>query len=293
MSIHNSIFHILLALNKKKQINGKFLSVGRQTIYMSKKNFKDILNLYSHKQGIEKLNKLSFRNHKDFTRNSRKSLMNDIEFMKIFPSLRYETLDKSNYEKADKILDLNSITTNKKLKERFDYIYDGGSLDNIFSPSNAIINLNKMLKKNGVIIHANVGTIYPGAFCSFSCEWFYSYYSMNKFKNVQVYLAVPVDYKWPNPTLAFYNFSPYFIKKKNYNPLYNSKHPKFSSAAAAVFCVAQKGETSTFNKIPIQSHYLDKNSYDWRKNFHKYKKKKIKFKIFQNKKIQKYHTTEY
>ena len=35
---------------------------------------------------------------------------------------------------------------------------------------------------------------------------------MNKFENVQVYLAVPLDYKWPNPTLLF-NFSP-ILKEK-------------------------------------------------------------------------------
>ena len=285
MSIHNSIFHLILALNTKKQLSGSFLSIGRQSIYMTKKSFQDLIKIYSYKQGIEKLNKLSFENYKDFTRNSKKSLMSDIEFMKIFPKLKYETLDKSNYENADNILDLNSSPTNKRFKKQYDYIYDGGSLDNIFSPSNAIINLNKMLKKNGVIIHANVGTIFPGAFCSFSCEWFFSYYSMNKFKNVQVYLGVPIDYNWPNPTYAFYNFSPYFSRKKNYNPLYNSKFSKFASAASAVFCVAQKSSTSTFNKMPIQSHYLEKKSFDWRKNFKKYNKKTLNLKLFKQNKF--------
>ena len=214
MSIHNSIFHLILAINKKKKLKGNFLSIGRQSIYMNKKNFKNLLNLYNYDYGINKIEKLSFKNNKDFTRNSKKSLMSDNEFMKIFPNLNYETLDKSNYENAEKILDLNSSSSKKYFQKQYDYIFDGGSLDNIFSPSNAIINLNKMLKKNGTIIHGNVGTISPGAFCSFSCEWFFSYYSMNKFENVQVYLAVPLDYKWPNPTLAFFNFSPYFKRKK-------------------------------------------------------------------------------
>ena len=40
MSIHNSIFHLILAINKKKQLKGNFLSIGRQSIYMNKKNFK-------------------------------------------------------------------------------------------------------------------------------------------------------------------------------------------------------------------------------------------------------------
>ena len=73
--------------------------------------------------------------------------MSDNEFMKIFPNLNYETLDKSNYENAEKILDLNSPSSKKYFQKQYDYIFDGGSLDNIFSPSNAIINLNKMLKK--------------------------------------------------------------------------------------------------------------------------------------------------
>ena len=48
---------------------------------------------------------------------------------------------------AEKILDLNSPSSKKYFQKQYDYIFDGGSLDNIFSPSNAIINLNKMLKK--------------------------------------------------------------------------------------------------------------------------------------------------
>ena len=43
--------------------------------------------------------------------------MSDNEFMKIFPNLNYETLDKSNYENAEKILDLNSLLIKKILSK--------------------------------------------------------------------------------------------------------------------------------------------------------------------------------
>ena len=287
MSIHNSIMHFILAVNKKSKLKGKFLSIGRQSVYMNKTDFMKLLKLYNHKYGFEKIKEFSFVNKKDFTRNKQKSLMSDSELMKIFPNLKYETLDKSKYEKAEKVLDLNRADKKFGFKTKYNYIFDGGSLDNVFSPSNAINNLNKMLKKNGTIIHGNVGTISPGAYCSFSCEWFFSYYSINNFKNVQVFLAVPIDYRWPNPTLAIYNFSPYFKRKKNYNPLYFSKFPKYSSPGAAVFCIAQKGENSTYNKIPIQSHYLERGDFDWRKNYKKYHNYNYEIKFFTKKKIKK------
>ena len=66
----------------------------------------------------------------------------------------------------------------------YDFIYDGGTLDNVFSPANAIVSFSKMLKENGRILHSNMGSAWPGAYCSFSCEWFYSFYSNNNFKNV-------------------------------------------------------------------------------------------------------------
>ena len=95
---------------------------------MNKKNFKNLLNLYNYDYGINKIEKLSFKNNKDFTRNSKKSLMSDNEFMKIFPNLNYETLDKSNYENAEKILDLNSSSSKKIFKNNMTIFSTYGKL---------------------------------------------------------------------------------------------------------------------------------------------------------------------
>ena len=269
MSIHVSTLHFLLAINKEKKIKGNFLSIGKQTVYISYKKIESVLNKYFKKKNLKK-KILSIDN---FTRNKNLKNIDDSSLLGLFTKTKYYALDKSSYENADKILDLNNKNIPTKFVGKYDFIYDGGTLDNIFSPSQGISNFSKILKTNGRILHTNVGGAWPGAYCSFSCEWFYSFYANNNYKNVQVYLLIPEKGEWPNPNYSIYLYSPYFKRKKNYDPLYASKQRDLTGAT--IICYAEKGEKSSNNKIPIQSHYIEKDESDWRKKSIIFSKKKI------------------
>jgi len=76
---------------------------------------------------------------------------------------------------------------NKKSTIDFDYVYDGGVLDNVWNPSNAMMNLVSRIKPKGRIINWAVGTNWPGTMCAISPEWLLGFYTINNFTNVRVY----------------------------------------------------------------------------------------------------------
>ena len=227
------------------------------------------------KTNNQNLNYLDLQKFKIDTKTRNKNLVNidDESLIKLFANVNYDALDKSSYESANKLLDLNSTRLPKKFYSKYDFIYDGGTLDNLFSPSNAIINFSKMLNNKGRILHSNMSGAWPGAYSSFSCEWFYSFYSNNNYKNVQVFLLVPFRGKWPNPDYYVYLYNPYFTRKKNYNPLEAIK--KFDIRGSTVICYAEKNNLSTNIRIPIQSHYIEREDFDWRKKSKLYQKNKL------------------
>ena len=55
--------------------------------------------------------------------------------------------------------------------------------------------------------------------------------------------------------------------------MYASKQRDLTGAT--IICYAEKGEKSSNNKIPIQSHYIEKDESDWRKKSIIFSKKKI------------------
>ncbi len=99
-------------------------------------------------------------------------------------------LDMSDYEGADIIFDLASTCLPEGLQERFDYIYDGGTLEHIFNFPQAINNVSKMLKIGGVIIHVlPCNNWIDHGFYSFSPTVFIDYYNENKFTIDSIFLV--------------------------------------------------------------------------------------------------------
>lgn len=262
MSIHSATLHFMLAANKMKPIIGNYLNIGKQSVLIEKLNIAKLADKY----GVS----MTLPDSPD--QSTRKTLLSttDNDLLAAFSTATYCSLDKSDYETAAEIVDLNLPSIPSHLERRFDFIYDGGTLDNVFSPAQSIMNLAKMLRPGGRMLNFNLGSGWPGAYCSLSCEWFFSYYAINNFSNVNVYLAIPTQEQgtWPDPSFHIFSYSPYFSRNPNFDPLEATR----SSAplGAFVMCLAECGENSTINKIPAQSHYLEAGDEDWREKYHDY-----------------------
>lgn len=107
------------------------------------------------------------------------------EFFRLLGFKAAYSLDVSDYEGADYILNLGEDHCPKELKNRFDYIVDGGTLEHVYNVPHALENILIMLKVGGKVFHyvpAN-NNINHG-FYQFSPELFDSFYTANGCKTL-------------------------------------------------------------------------------------------------------------
>ena len=74
--------------------------------------------------------------------------ISDESFFGAFSTANYEVADISPYEAADYIFDICEGVPDDMIGQ-FDFIVDGGSLDNVFDPLSMLRNMAKMLKPGG------------------------------------------------------------------------------------------------------------------------------------------------
>ena len=78
--------------------------------------------------------------------------INAFDLFHMFGFEEVNAVDRSGYEGADIIFDLND-TLPGSLRKRFDYVINGGTLEHVFDVANAMKNMSEMVKDNGMIMH--------------------------------------------------------------------------------------------------------------------------------------------
>lgn len=106
------------------------------------------------------------------------------------------SLDNSDYEGATHLADM-SENLPEVLTGCFDTVFDGGVLEHIYNAPQALINVSKLCRKGGQIIHVLPSNNYCGhGFWQFSPELFFSLYSeKNGYRHTEVFLASLNDTK--------------------------------------------------------------------------------------------------
>lgn len=267
MGINRQTFQLMLLENQFKELAGDFLCIGKQTVNVE---LNDIVQLMEdHQLDTSKVKSLiSDEKFDSATRHGNQSLYDHDLLSALSPNLNYHCLDRSDYEGADIIQDMNEPLS-AELVGKFDAIYNGSCMDNIFNPVSFLQNTTHLLKPGGRIIHIECASSVAGAYLMYSPEWFFSYYSINEFRDCKVYVTVARDasdsvYKFKTD---LYEWKPDFTRGGAYNYIDACKS---INGLMHVIVVAEKGENSTANKSPIQMQYLDENAVDWRVNYQKF-----------------------
>ncbi|MDC3064769.1 hypothetical protein OA092_01205 [bacterium] len=240
------------SLNKEIKKIGLF---GRQTVHASPSQLEELFNI-----DISSLDKDKETRHKSSV--SEVTFSDRAVLNSIFPKAQIDIFDRSDYEGANIILDLNK-TIEEKYHGSYDLIYTGGCLDNIFNPVSVIQNSSRLLSKNGVVIHYESGANLIGAFLYFSSEWFYSYYAVNKFLDCKAYMLQhiePSELRFEYST-NIYSYSPWFKRDPNFDYLESAK---MNNGIYYNLIIAEKSEESLIDEYPCQMQYIDNNSIDWR-----------------------------
>lgn len=107
-----------------------------------------------------------------------------------------ESIDKSDYEGATIIHDMN-LPIPDELREKYDTVFEGGTLEHIYNMPQALENTSSLCKPGGQIIHIlPANNVCGHGFWQVSPELFYSLYSdKNGYRDTEVYLARMNPYK--------------------------------------------------------------------------------------------------
>mgnify|MGYP001617199187 FL=1 len=145
MGLPAPLAEFMLHEHKYRRIEGKVLFIGRQTVYLTDQT----LDVLLRRHGLKNLaaGPVEYDNEtvegKKYHR-----FITDRYFMKTLGVENVSFMDVTKYENADIIHDLG-YKVGKSLHNRFDFIYNGGCLDNMFNPAVALMNMSKMLKTGG------------------------------------------------------------------------------------------------------------------------------------------------
>ncbi len=250
MAITKQIAKMILSEHARRPIEGAILLGGRQTVVPTVEEIRGYMKEFNIPE-----RPTDFEIDKDTLGATGTSIV-DRNFFSLFTDAKYNALDVTDYEGAEIVHDMNYPVPDK-LKGKFDFIYDGGAMDNLFNPAQYIINCADMLAPGGRILHCELGSLWRGAYLMYSADFFHDYYALNQFKDCYVYYA---RFKY---SMLMDHWRLSLIKPFKDAAMQNHRRSWVSSMwPHVVLVLAEKGEDSTSQKMPIQLTYRPKDK-DW------------------------------
>ncbi len=145
-------------------------------------------------------------------------------------------MDISAYENADIIFDLNNNELPDELKNRFDYILDGGTTEHVFDYAQALRNVVKMLKVGGKVFHYIPATGWTNhGYYSLSPSLLADFYQTNGFRVENLDILFGKKSRTSNNSLANN-----LVSYPDYR-VYNQRDPEdLDGYSGLLRCVAQK-----------------------------------------------------
>ena len=230
-----------------KNITGQILTIGRQTIHISP----DLLKRFLEQQGLAVPPPEKIAIDKATSNAGMDQSVDDITFFGSFSTAQLRSLDHSDFEGADIVWDLNKPIP-AEMENRFDFIYNGSVLDNVWDPVMSLRNMSRLLKPGGRIVHLEHGTRVNGPYLTFPPDWFHDYYSVNNFADCKTYFATfPTPEQW-NGALKWIHWEPVTMKGDMPHLTGTCTSPR---SEFFTICVAEKGADSTYEKTPTQFQY--------------------------------------
>lgn len=242
-----------------RPIKGKILLTGRQSVVPSEQEVRDYLLEF----GVEpKTIDVELDND---TREAKDGWITDSSFFSMFTDAEIHSVDVTDYENASIIHDMN-FPIPDEYKGKFDFIYNGSVMDNIFNPTQFLINCSDLLAPGGRVIHAESAALIGRSYNTFTADWFNDYYAINKFRDCKVYYA---RLKW---RVLGERWKIFQLRSFQDDAMTVHKHTKMASIwPHLVLCLAEKDENSTSEMIPIQHQYRPKDE-NWDTYFESFRR---------------------
>lgn len=231
MGVNKIVSKLLVQEASERPFHGALLQLGKQDVRIARSTLENSLK----KHGF------------DFSGSSQgNEWMTDNEYFQRLGFSEVYSLDFSDFEGADFAFDMNRRDVPNELKGKFDFIFDGGTMEHVFSVPNFFNNIFDMLKVGGTVIHFSpVFNHVDHGFYFFSPTLFKDFYAANGFEIDKIFL-IRQGY-WRSI------YSSYLENALNHEHI---RGPIGFQEGMYLFCVSKKTLASTGDVYPSQGHYL-------------------------------------
>lgn len=226
--------------HKKNTLQGPILTIGRQCVYAT---IKDI-TIMLHEENLTvyplQPTQSTATNIPAWKNTPNEKYTSDQVFFQLLMGLSVAALDVSDYEGAEYIWDLNNPIPND-WAHKFGTVIDSGSLEHVFNIKQALINMNRLTKPSGKIIHITPANNYlEHGFFQFSPTLFVDYYGVNAFKKLS---CIIIEQSTLDGNTSWHAWQ--WDVRRPYTNLITKK-------MTALFVSAEKDENSTEDITPQQ-----------------------------------------
>jgi len=259
MSITADFANAIVGAHKHDPIKGDVLVCGRQAVLFTPAEAAAFIRSHGLTPQIsvedcELDRETRFSGEATAQRNG--ETISDRSFFKMLGVESLTVLDHSSYEGAALLIDLNYPVA-PEMEARFDFIIDGGTLDNVFYPAQGVMNLSRMLRSSGRLLTYNMYSNNCQAYSMLPHQWYLDYFAINRYAYAQAYFGV---HEFAGET-AYYQVN---VAKRAGSRVNIGNFPIIDPVTAIVIVVyAVKSLDSTYDQQPSQEVY--RSDQEWRK----------------------------
>ena len=244
MGIAKGAACLLYELKRDHPIGGTILQLGKQSLYVEADQLPGIAQRFGFTADISNV---SF----DETGEYVESTYNDIVFFQKLGFQQVLSLDVNDYEGASIVHDMNEPIS-ASLSNKFNFVYDGGTLEHIFDLPQCLRNIHALLKVDGLVAHAQVSHNHlDHGFYMFSPTLFWDYYHANGYRILKSYLF---EYETEHTA---YTANDWLIYDYKPTDILHIGDGGWGRKPVGIWFVAQKLEHSTCDVIPQQGAYMN------------------------------------
>lgn len=246
MAILPGSARLLLAEHQRRPFAGSVLELGKMLVFLTSEELESL----AADEGLElRVDRPELSHDR---RLASQGCLSDRDF---FRSLGFEEVvssDVCGYEGADVLFDLNEELPDE-LAERFDVVFDGGTLHHVFDLPQALSNVHRALKVGGraVIGMAASSNHLDHGFYMFSPTLFHDYFTANRYR-LECEKFFEFEPYWVDGRLFT---SPWRVYDYSEGCLDELGYGSWGDRPVGIFVVATKTEESTGDTVPRQSYF--------------------------------------
>jgi SAM-dependent methyltransferase len=253
MAIPFPLAEFICAEHRYRPLPQRVLLLGRQTVTFGADGLMRLARRFGlplDPATIERDTTTSYARHRP-----NEEFVTDTSFFRMLGATEIDAIDHSEFEGANIIHDL-STPVPETLHGRFDFIFNGSVLDNIWDPAAVLRNVSRLAGNSGRVIHVETATPTPYSYVALSPSWYFDYYVANRWADCRVYIAaVPTLAELTSGRWAVMAFDPSAEARPN------AFSPSLGNSVGISIVLAESGPGATAGASMAQSHY--RSDADW------------------------------